>query len=179
MSRKTDLIILFGEYKGKYEAIVKKIKEVEASDAYTEVGREQAVNKVMEDFSPIVKRYHDTAIESITEGLEALSRKWKSHSAGRLQDNGYQTGLSNVFKMLEIGAIREKDDIQNIIDNYKGDYNALAMIKDLLQRSTDEAVKACTFMIPQDNREKNKRLLEQLMKNVNDQINIGAVQAAS
>ena len=58
--------------------------------------------------------------------------------------------------MLEVGAIREEDDIKNIIDTYADDYNALALIRTMLQKSKDEQIQEFTVLIPADNREENK-----------------------
>ena len=77
--------------------------------------------------------YHDKAIAAIDQGLEGLAVRWKKGSTGKLFDAGYQAGLANVVKMLEMGAVTEKEDVQNIIDTYTGDYSALALIKTVLE----------------------------------------------
>lgn len=128
MSKKTELINLFAEYKKHYETIQAQVIEINGSLAYTEIGRQQAIQQLLEDFQPTVKLHHDQAVQIINDGLDGLAEKWKNSSAGKLLDGGYQAGLANIIKMLEMGVIRERDDIQNIIDTYAGDFNALAMI---------------------------------------------------
>lgn len=137
------------------------------------------MSKLLDNFEPIVQQDHDEAVKIINQGLEALATVWKNSSAGKLTDSGYQAGLSNVIKALELGAIREKDDIQNIIDTYAGDFNALAMIKKILKNSNDETLVLYASMVPEDNRDKNKRLLNQLKGNVDTYMNVNALKNAS
>jgi hypothetical protein len=169
MSKKADLIKLFGEFKDRYNDLRVKVNEIRQSDAYTSIGKEQAINKLMEGFKPTVQLYHDAAIAAIDTGLAALQAKWKANSAGRLTDTGYQIGLGNVIKMIEAGAINDRDDMQNIIDTYKEDYNAMATIKNIL--SKDPQAMDFAGLIPVDNREYNKKLLGELRNNVDLHIN--------
>jgi hypothetical protein len=177
MSKKSELIQLFKEFKDRYSAIQARVKEVQTSDAYTDIGREQAISRIMEEFKPTAQLYHDKAIAAIDTGMAALQEKWKANSAGRLADAGYQIGLGNVIKMIEADAINDRDDMQNIIDTYKDDYNALATIKNILPKSKQ----AMEFagLIPVDNREYNKKLLGQLKGNVDAYINPGIINSSS
>lgn len=72
--------------------------------------------------------------------------------------------------MIESGAITDQDDFQNIIDVYKDDYNALAMIRNLL-KSDDPKYIALAMLVPKDNRSYNKKLLNDLRNNVDAHIN--------
>lgn len=179
MSKKTKLIKVFKEYKSKYEAVQAKKNEIDKSELYTPEGREEVLSKLLDNFEPIVQQAHDEAVDIINQGLEALVMVWKNSSAGKLTDSGYQAGLSNVIKALELGAICEKDDIQNIIDIYAGDFNALAMIKKILKNSGDEMLVLYASMVPEDNRDKNKQLLNQLKRNVDTYMNINTLKSAS
>lgn len=164
MSKKSELIQLFMEFKDRYTAVQTRITEVQKSDAYTDIGREQTIEKIMEEFKPTVQLYHDKAIAAIDNGLAALQAKWRTNSAGRLADAGYQIGLGNVIKMIEAEAIHDLDDMQNIIDTYRDDYNAMAPIRNIL--SKDPRAMDFVGIIPDDTRERNKRLLGQLRNNV-------------
>lgn len=170
MSKKTELINLFKEFKNRYETAQAQVNEIQKSVAYTEIGREQAVKQLLDGFAPTVKLYHDKAIAAIDQGLEGLAERWKKGSTGNLFDAGYQAGLANVMKMLEIGAVTEKEDVQNIIDTYTGDYSALALIKTVLVKSEHDTLRDCVLLIPADNREYNRRLLGQLRDNVDQDI---------
>jgi hypothetical protein len=172
MSKKTELINLFKEFKNRYETVQAQVEGVRKNVAYTEIGREQAVKQLLDGFAPTVLLYHDKAIAAIDQGLEGLAERWKKGSTGKIFDAGYQAGLSNVVKMLEMGAVTEKEDVQNIIDTYMGDYSALALIKTVLVKSENIALKDCALLIPADNREYNRRLLGQLRDNVDQNINI-------
>lgn len=177
MSKKTELINLFTEYKSRYEKVQAQVTEINNSLAYTEIGREEAVKKVIEGFDPTVQLYHDKSVDLIDTALDALAEKWKKSSAGKLTDSGYQAGLANVIKMLEMGVIAGEDDVINIIDTYRGDFNALAVIRKILLNSKDETLKSYAALVPKDNRERNKELLTQLKGNVNEYININTIQA--
>lgn len=179
MSKKTELIKVFKDYKEKYEAVQAKKIEIDKSELYTPEGREEVISKLLDNFGPIVQQDHDEAVKIIDQGLAALATVWKNSSAGKLTDSGYQAGLSNVIKALELGAIREKDDIQNIIDMYSGDFNALAMIKKILKNSNDEAVVSYASMVPEDKRDRNKQLLNQLKCNVDTYMSINTLKTAS
>lgn len=171
MSKKSELIQLFREFKDRYNAVQAKVTEVQKSDAYTDIGREQTIGKIMEEFKPIIQLYHDKAITTIDSGLSALLEKWKASSSGRLADAGYQIGLGNVIKMIESGAIHDRDDMQNIIETYKDDFNAMATIKNIL--SKDPQNLEFVGIIPVDNREYNKKLLGDLRNNVELHMNPG------
>ena len=179
MSKKTELINLFKEFKNRYETVQAQVEEIRKSAAYTEIGREQAITQLLDGFAPTVQLYHDKAVAAIDQGLEGLAEKWKKGSTGKLFDAGYQAGLSNVVKMLEMGAITEKEDVKNIIDTYTGDYSALALIKTVLTKSEHESLKDSAFLIPADNREQNRRLLGQLRDNVDQNINISTMRTVS
>lgn len=172
MSKKAELINLFKEFKNRYETVHAQVAEIQRNVAYTEIGREQAVKQLLDSFAPTVQLYHDKAIAAIDQGLEGLAERWKKSSTGKLFDAGYQAGLTNVVKMLEMGAVTEKEDVQNIIDTYMGDYSALALIKAVLVKSENIALKDCALLIPADNREYNRRLLGQLRDNVDQSMNI-------
>jgi len=172
MSKKTELINLFKEFKNRYETVQAQVAQIQRNVAYTEIGREQAVKQLLDSFAPTVQLYHDKAIAAIDQGLEGLAERWKKGSTGKLFDAGYQAGLANVVKMLEMGAVTEKEDVQNIIDTYMGDYSALALIKTVLAKSESIALKDCALLIPADNREYNRRLLGQLRDNVDQSMNI-------
>lgn len=179
MSKKTELIKIFKEYKTKYEGIQAQITEINKSVSYTPAYREETVARLLDGFTPTIELYRNKAVEIINNGLDDLAEKWKNSSAGRLTDSGYQAGLANVVKMLELKAVREKEDIQNIIDTYAGDYNALAVIKKILLNSSDETLALYAFLIPEDNRERNKQLLNQLKGNVERYISTKALRDTS
>lgn len=179
MSRKEDLIRTFKEYKEKYESMQMQAAEINKNTVYTPEGRERLIVQLIDSFTPTVSLYHDKAANIIDTGLMILSEKWKENSAEKLTDGGYQAGLTNVIKILEMGVVGSKDDIQNIIDVYKGDYNALAVIREILYKSKDEEIQKFASLVPGDNRGENKRLLSQLHSNVDKYINVDTVRGVS
>lgn len=161
MSKKTELIKVFRDYKGTYEILQGKVLEIKQSAELTPEGKENAISRLLERFNSIVTSSHDKAANIIDKGMVALSETWKKNTAGKLADGGYQAGLSNVIKMLELGAIQSTEDLQNIVNTYKDDFNAMAVIKTV---ATEKGIDGVIF--PVDNRERNRQLLNQLRGNV-------------
>lgn len=68
------------------------------------------------------------------------------------------------MKIIESGAITNQEDFQNIINVYKDDYNALAMLRSLAVNC--EKVYGFSVLIPKDNREYNKKSLNDIKNNI-------------
>lgn len=170
MSKKTDLINIFNTYNTKHEDILSKIDSINNNIELTDVGAEKRINDIIVAFQPVATQYHDKAISIIDDGLNSLEDKWKANTAGRLSDSNYQIGLANTIKMIESGAITNQEDFKNIIDVYKDDYNALATIRNLIT-SSDFKYISLAMLIPKDDREYNKKLLNDLRNNVDVNIN--------
>lgn len=166
MSKKTELIKVFKDYKGKYEIIQGEVQKVNQNTELTLEGRENAISRLLEHFNSVVTSHHDRAVDIIDKGVVALTETWKKNTTGKLADSGYQSGLSNVIKMLELGTIQSTEDLQNIVNTYKDDFNAVATIESMVRT---KGILGVTF--PTDNREKNRQLLNQLRGNVDLYIN--------
>ena len=108
-----------------------------------------------------------------------MNEKWVSTLKGKITDAGYQIGLQNVLVMIENKAISRPEDMQAVVETYKGDYTALALIRHRLLKSDDTNIRAYASEIPSSNRSRNISLLEQLKANIDKYITINAVQAAS
>lgn len=166
MSKKTELIKVFKDYKGKYEILQGEVQKVNQNTELTPEGRENAISRLLEYFNSVVTSHHDKAVDIIDKGMVALTETWKNNTTGKLTDSGYQAGLSNVLKMLELGTIQSTEDLQNIVNTYKDDFNAVAAIENMIKA---KGIIGVTF--PVDNREKNRQLLNQLRGNVDLYIN--------
>lgn len=176
MSKKTELINVLSAYKADYESIQKIITDIKQDMNYTEAGKKDKIEHILSRFEPNVRAYYDKAIAIIDSGLEALSVKWKQNSTGKLLDGEYQTGIANILKMLEMGVLKNKEDIQNIINAYKDDFITLATIKEMLSKSNNETLWECALLIPQDMREENKRLIGSLRENIRRYFNFSTVK---
>ena len=177
MSRKTDLISALHDYGKIYENAQEQVKQFRESNQYSEEGKEERIQSITKRLASETQIYHDKVIKLIDDGLAALVDTWKKNSTEKLTDGGYQSGLANVIKMFEMGALRNEEDIKNIIDTYSGDFNALAVIRQILVNSDNTIWNDCIASIPEDNREKNKELLMQLRSNVNTYINENMIQS--
>lgn len=174
MSKKSELINVLAGYKSQYESIQTQISNINRSADYTEEAKKERVDKIVAGFEPTVQQCHDRGISIIDSGLEALQSKWRANSTGKLSDAGYQMGLANVIKMLEADAIHDIEDIKNIIATYKGDYNALATIGNIIKSSSHSM--GFIGLIPKDNREYNIKLLNQLKGNIDSSINPNTIK---
>ena len=170
MSKKTNLINIFKEYNTKHENILSRINEIKTSTDFTPTGAEKTVNEIISKFESTATQYHDKAVSLIDEGLKGLYDKWKAGSSGKLSDSNYQIGLANTIKMIEVGAITEVEDFKNIIEVYKDDFNAVATIRNLLKSDNPKYIEL-SMLIPKDNREYNKKILNDLRNNVDVNIN--------
>lgn len=169
MSRKSELINGMRNYKARQEEFKEKITAISRSLDFTPVGAAQRIEELSKPFEEVAVKSHDKVVSIIDGGLKALEDKWKANSAGRLKDSAYQIGLANAIKMIEAGAITDKEDFKNIIEVYKDDYNALSTIRNILGTDTNDI--ELKMMVPKDSRAYNKKLLNDLRKNVDGYIN--------
>lgn len=162
MSKKSELINTIKAYKEKQEALSNKILELDNNKELTTMGIEQRINNLTEPFEAVAQNAHDKAIGILDSAIKGLEDKWRANTTGKLLDSSYQIGLSNIIKMIEAGAITSKEDFTNIIDVYKDDYNALELL----------------MLIPKDNREYNKKILNDLRNNIENYINPFNIKAS-
>lgn len=179
MNRKEELIKLLGDYKTEYQNLQEKILEVNKNTEYTQEGRDKIIAGLQSDFASTVTTYHDRGVELIDQGMETLVESWRKGTVDKLLDSDYQAGFSNVIKMLELKAVQKKDDLQNIIDTYAGDYNAISVIETILKNSKNEVWSKGELDIPADNRDKTKTLLMQLRNNIDRYISSNSLNASS
>lgn len=169
MSRKSELINGMRNYQARQEEFKEKITSISRSLDFTPVGAAQRIEELSKPFEEVAVKSHDKVVSIIDGGLKALEDKWRANSTGKLKDSAYQIGLANTIKMIEAGAITDKEDFKNIIEVYKDDYNALSTIRNILGTDTSEI--ELKMMIPNDSRAYNKKLLNDLRKNVDAYIN--------
>lgn len=167
MSDKRGLLSVIENYKGKQESFLNKVNEILKDEGFTPKGREKRINELAGPFEAVAQNSYDRAIRILDHGIEALEKNWRDNSTGKLTDSSYQIGLANTIKMIEAGAITNKEDFKNIINTYKDDYNALATIKNLLGSGHPELA----VLIPKDNREYNKKALNNIRNNIESYIN--------
>lgn len=170
MSKKSELVNVIESYREKQEVFKNKITEISETKELTPIGKEKRINELAAQFESVAQNAHDKAIQILDSGIEALEKKWRDNSTGKLKDSNYQIGLANTIKMIETGAISDKEDFKNIIEVYKDDYNALATIKNLL--GTDKDKLELHTLIPKDNRQYNKKALNDLRNNIENNINL-------
>ena len=169
MSKKSELVNVIEGYRVKQEVFKNKITDISETKELTPMGQEKRINELAAQFEVVAQNAHDKAIQILDSGIEALEKKWRDNSTGKLKDSNYQIGLANTIKMIETGAISDKEDFKNIIEVYKDDYNALATIKNLL--GTDKDKLELHTLIPKDNRQYNKKALNDLRNNIEKYIN--------
>lgn len=169
MSKKSELINIIEGYKRQQELFKSKVTEIESRQYLMQEGKEIEIEKIATPFTEVAQNAQNRALEILNSGIEALEKKWRDNSTGKLTDSNYQIGLANTIKMIETGAITNQEDFKNIIEVYKDDYNALATISNLLGTDKDKLV--LYTLIPKDNREYNKKALNNLRNNIQSYIN--------
>lgn len=169
MSKKSELVNVIEGYKRKHKDFYNKITEINEAKELTPMGKEKRINELAAQFEAVAQNAHDKAIQILDSGIEALEKKWRDNSTGKLKDSNYQIGLANTIKMIEAGAITNREDFKNTIEVYKDDYNALATISNLLGTGADKL--GLHMLIPKDNREYNKKALNDLRNNIENNIN--------
>ena len=162
MSKKSELLNVIEEYRRQQELFKSKVTEIESRQYLMQEGKEIEIEKIATPFTEVAQNAQNRALEILNSGIEALEKKWRDNSTGRLTDSNYQIGLANTIKMIEAGAITNQEDFKNIINTYKDDYNALATIENLLGLDHPELA----VLIPKDNREYNKKALNDLRNNI-------------
>lgn len=162
MSKKSELLNVIEGYKRQQELFKSKVTEIESRQYLMQEGKEIEIKKIATPFTEVAQNAKNRALEILNSGIEALEKKWRDNSTGRLTDSNYQIGLANTIKMIEAGAITNQEDFKNIINTYKDDYNALATIENLLGLDHPELA----VLIPKDNREYNKKALNDLRNNI-------------
>ena len=162
MSKKSELLNVIEEYRRQQELFKSKVTEIESRQYLMQEGNEIEIEKIATPFTEVAQNAQNRALEILNSGIEALEKKWRDNSTGRLTDSNYQIGLANTIKMIEAGAITNQEDFKNIINTYKDDYNALATIENLLGLDHPELA----VLIPKDNREYNKKALNDLRNNI-------------
>lgn len=164
MSKKSELLNVIEGYKRQQELFKEKVNEIESRPYLMQEGKEIEIEKIAIPFKEVAQNYQNRALQILNSGIEALEKKWRDNSAGILLDSNYQIGLTNAMKIIESGAITNQEDFQNIINVYKDDYNALAMLRSLAVNC--EKVYGFSVLIPKDNREYNKKSLNDIKNNI-------------
>lgn len=162
MSKKSELLNVIEEYRRQQELFKSKVTEIESRQYLMQEGKEIEIEKIATPFTEVAQNAQNRDLEILNSGIEALEKKWRDNSTGRLTDSNYQIGLANTIKMIEAGAITNQEDFKNIINTYKDDYNALATIENLLGLDHPELA----VLIPKYNREYNKKALNALRNNI-------------
>ncbi|MDU2490770.1 MAG: hypothetical protein E7D27_09285 [Clostridium celatum] len=166
MSKKSELLNVIEGYKRQQELFKSKVTEIESRQYLMQEGKEIEIEKIATPFKEVAQNAQNKALEILNSGIEVLEKKWRDNSVGKLSDSNYQIGLANTIKMIEAGAITNQEDFKNIINTYKDDYNALATIKSLLGLGHPEL----TVLIPKDNREYNRKSLNDTKNNIEKHI---------
>lgn len=176
MQKKSILLKVLNGLKEEYLLVRNEIINLEKRVDLTEEGKKEFKRNVYNRYSESIKKGHDKATSIITEQIIVLEQKAQENTIKRLTDAGYNIGLSNVIKAIELGAISNNAEFKNIISAYEQDYFALSTIKAALKESSLEKNKEYIQYVPINTTEKGIELLNQLKANLDRYINIEHIE---
>ena len=179
MSAKSELIKVLTNYRNAYEQVRAQIDQIRKNPDYTEEGKVNLIDPIVTNFIPSVDQARQAAAAVIQGALEALDSFCVvagMTGGAHLRDAGYQAGLANVLHMLEIGAL-DADEVRRIAKEYEGDYAAIATMRKLCA-GRGWAAAGVMDIFPKDTREHRRQVLVQLLRNIEQYINIAPLKSS-
>ena len=90
MSKKSELLNVIEGYKRQQELFKSKVTEIESRQYLMQEGKEIEIKKIATPFTEVAQNAQNRALEILNSGIEALEKKWRDNSTGRLTDSNYQ-----------------------------------------------------------------------------------------
>lgn len=168
MSKKSDLKAILTKFKKAAELVNEEIKQVKKSDDYTEQGKQKRINELRCKLDDMATELRSESLAIMNYSIGEYKNVVNQRTTDRLKDSGYQLGLANTLRVLELGSGgMSEDDIQVLINSYSNDNIAISSIKGLLSKNE----KLVNVSYPVNKIEKNFKLQNQLKSNLDQYIN--------
>lgn len=150
-----------------FQADMLHIKE---SQHLNDDGKAYELDRLKRGYQDIFNKIADRAEVEIDSAINRLKNTRKKNVTSKLTDAGYQIGLKNAVDMLKTGSVRI-DDAISIINTYKNDAGALALLKSAINEmpNKDDSLRL-TSIISEDNIDRNIEFLEKLKESMSDRI---------
>lgn len=167
---KSTLLSIINTAKKEHEAFANESAHIRESEHLNESGKMYELGLVRNKYKDVFNKTADRAEVELDSAINRLKNTRKKNVTAKLTDAGYQLGLKNAADMLKTGTVR-RDDAINIIDTYRNDAGALALLKAALRESPDkDEASALIMMMPDDDFDHNVEFLEKLKSSLSDYI---------
>ena len=155
----------------------RELEKIAVNAALSQEGKNARTAEQQAKDARTAERLNGEALAIIDEARAAIEKRWHDASAGRLTDEGYQSGISNAIRMAELGVI-DKVSLPDIVEAYKDDLTTLNAIGAIIEKSYPEHVKKDLLpLIPADTRQATLDNFEQMRKDINKIIGAKALES--
>jgi len=164
------LSAIINNAKREHESFQKEINDITASLLLTQEGKKQKIDEIKEEYKVVFDKTAGKAEAEIDSVIKNMKSDRKKSVTVHLADSGYQIGLKNAADMIKSGTMGN-EDVESIIDKYKGDVGALTILKGAINDIPDHSKAAALLSkIPVDEYEKNVDFLEKLKTSLSTSI---------
>ena len=143
-----------------------KARRIREDVELTPDGRKKRIDALKGSSLKQIEELREQALKVLAEARDKLQKDFVA-SGAVLKDPGYQAGLMNVLKMLELHAVNPVFDFPVIIETYKGDQSAINAIKAICMKYDENHIDAFMKQIPADTRQITLNLYDQIEKDIN------------
>ena len=178
MGRKTDLFSNFEIMKEHIQGYQKEVDRIRNSDLMTEKAQDEKIGELNSKYEPVIEHLRDDSLSILEAARQSFTKDFKAGTIDRLTDQGYQAGLANVLKMLELKAV-DAADFPQIVEAYKYDRAALQAIRAIVQGYDEDRRKEFELQIPGEGRKETERLLDMAAADITEWISLKSLQAGT
>lgn len=176
MGRKTDLFTNFDIFRGHIDGYSVERDRIQNSDMMTAKAKDAKIQELNDKYQPVIDHIRDDSLSIIGAAKNSFAEAFQAGTVAKLTNQGYQAGLANVLKMLEMHSISAAYFPQ-IVNAYRDDRAALEAIRAIVDRY-DEDMKA-GFDIPGESRQESERLLDMAAADVTEWMTMKTLQAGT
>ena len=173
MGKKSDLLKIFGTMKATNTVYREQKEKIDNDERLSAVGRARKILDIETQTVSIIQDLQAKALKILEDARTEQAEAWNRATVGRLDDNGYQTGLANVIRMLQLQAI-PPEDIKKTVELYRMDSNAMNAFRKIVEGYPPEV--RSRYRIPGDNRRATELALNTIENDIHSFIDVLALQ---
>lgn len=126
MRYKQQLSQVIKKFNDLKEAQKEKIKEIQESEIYAEVGKKEFIKQVREEAKNIQEEYRNEALGII----EAARKETLSRKKSITKDQNFNIQLSNALTILNtVGRDMSVEELKVLVEPFKEDYYTIQMLR--------------------------------------------------